>query len=550
MRTGRALLLGLLTYGCGLTTSDPNAEEDGTLGGRNGDDAEDSDGPASGGRGSTGGSTGGRAESGGAAPGGADAGSGGQTAVTGGAQSSAPCGRTRSVKEALYLKSQSDVESFANVGRFEGSLYITGDATDLSPLACLGEVTGDLAVFEAEKLQSLEGLEGLRKVGGLLALGHYCTKKQADCVGNPVLEDVSALSGLERAKKILIRPKCAEDEGGPHDCAFNAALKSVSFDSLREAESVELERNPLLEEAHFNALESASALKVIKSEPLRVLSFESLTTLGELYIYDARALEELRMPELVHSDRIEMVFVALKDFGGFGSLNTLGLLDLNYNELRSLRGLEKLSSARSIGIMNHAELESIEALSSLENVSEDIYLLSNHRLESLHGLESLEQANGVTIAYCHALEDLEPLSSLKTVQSWLVIRGNEGLLSLQGLEKVETTKRLSIESNPLLPSLDGLDGFKSVGSLHIERNASLPSCEAERFVARLTLDEPPTVESNDDQATCPPLTGAGPQPIEKGRDQLAAPFSLLGDGKLSLPSARARDPWSRARTSR
>jgi len=100
--------------------------------------------------------------------------------------------------------------------------------------------------------------------------------------------------------------------------------------------------------------------------------------------------------------------------------------------------------------------------------------------------------------------DLEPLSSLKTVQSWLVIRGNEGLLSLQGLEKVETTKRLSIESNPLLPSLDGLDGFKSVGSLHIERNASLPSCEAERFAARLTLDEPPTVESNDDQATCPP----------------------------------------------
>lgn len=309
------------------------------------------------------------------------------------------------------------------------------------------------------------------KVGGLLALGHYCTKKQADCVGNPVLEDVSALSGLERAKKILIRPKCAEDEGGPHDCAFNAALKSVSFDSLREAESVELERNPLLEEAHFNALESASALKVIKSEPLRVLSFESLTTLGELYINDARALEELRMPELVHSDRIEMVFVALKDLGGLGSLKTLGLLDLNYNELRSLRGLEKLSSARSIGIVNHAELESIEALSSLESVSEDIYLFSNPRLESLHGLESLEQANGVTIAYCHALEDLEPLSSLKTVQSWLVIRGNEGLLSLQGLEKVETTKRLSI---------------------------------AERFAARLTLDEPPTVESNDDQATCPP----------------------------------------------
>ena len=508
MRARRTLLLGLLTYGCGLTTSDPNTPEDGPLTGNASGAGQSAGGRSAGGQGgygSSSGPAGGSTASGGTTVGGGPTGAtGGTSTGAGGSGNPEACTGTRAVAQALYLRNQRDVETFGNVRRFEGSLYITGDVVDLSPLACLTEITGELGVFETTKLRSLTGLEALRSVGGLVAIGHYCTTKQSECVGNPSLEDVNALHGLESASKILIRPKCAEDEGGPHDCAFNAALKSVSFDSLREAESVELERNPLLEEAHFNALESASALKVIKSEPLRVLSFESLTTLGELYINDARALEELRMPELVHSDRIEMVFVALKDLGGLGSLKTLGLLDLNYNELRSLRGLEKLSSARSIGIVNHAELESIEALSSLESVSEDIYLFSNPRLESLHGLESLEQANGVTIAYCHALEDLEPLSSLKTVQSWLEIRGNEGLLSLHGLEKLETTKSLSIESNPLLPNLKGLDGFQSVESLSISRNVVLPTCEAERFAARLMIDDSPSIAYNDDLGICAP----------------------------------------------
>src|SRR5690606_19331050 len=97
--------------GCGLTTSDPNAEDDGALGGSKGEGAEDSDEAASGGRGSSTGSAGGGLASGGSAMGGSGAETGGQTADSGGAKGAEPCGLTRSVANALYLKSQSDVES-------------------------------------------------------------------------------------------------------------------------------------------------------------------------------------------------------------------------------------------------------------------------------------------------------------------------------------------------------------------------------------------------------------------------------------------------------
>jgi len=67
--------------------------------------------------------------------------------------------------DTLIARRDADLEALRGVTEIEGALRITDKATDLSPLACLARVGGDLEL-DAASLTSLDGLGSLEAVGG------------------------------------------------------------------------------------------------------------------------------------------------------------------------------------------------------------------------------------------------------------------------------------------------------------------------------------------------------------------------------------------------
>jgi len=235
------------------------------------------------------------------------------------------------------------VEALRNVGTIEGTLLITGSVTDLSPLECLGEVTGDLAVYETEALEDLSGLERLASLGGTLYVGSRCDEGPGECVGNAALRELSGLRNLVRAKDIVIAAKCF-GEGLDEDCARNAALTKVSFEGLREIETLTLHENLVLTEVHLAALVGASELHVESAPALTLLRFPSITSLETLAVSAAPMLKEL----------------------AFAQLSEVGLLALNRTGLVDLRAFEALSEVGALYVYGNPELASLEGVGRLE----------------------------------------------------------------------------------------------------------------------------------------------------------------------------------------
>src|SRR6185436_5121589 len=102
-----------------------------------------------------------------------------------------PSGSCTLVKRGdSILEQQSDISALRGVRRLEGSLYVSRDASDLSALECLTEITGDLQIFEAPKLETLTGLEKLRTVGGSVHIGGGCSSGSGECEGNSSLRSI------------------------------------------------------------------------------------------------------------------------------------------------------------------------------------------------------------------------------------------------------------------------------------------------------------------------------------------------------------------------
>ena len=108
----------------------------------------------------------------------------------------------------VALADQAEVDAFAGVGRVEGNLTITGASgsgpVDLTPLSCLGEVTGTLKITRAAAITSLAGLERLTRVGAL------------DVTNNAGLTTIAALANLRSvgALTIVSNPRSPDPRPG------------------------------------------------------------------------------------------------------------------------------------------------------------------------------------------------------------------------------------------------------------------------------------------------------------------------------------------------
>ena len=189
--------------------------------------------------------------------------------------------------EEIQLRTQADVEALRGVHTVKASPYVTGSVTDLSPLACLSHVEGDLEVYETEALRDLTGLEQLQTIEGSLYLGGSCNRPSvSSCHGNVALADISALTNLQAVSSIYVAPECDGEGGG---CVAGPPIEKVRFDELRQIDELVLAGMPPLVEVRLDALESATSI-FLTGESLESVHFAELREVARLAIDSDRSL--------------------------------------------------------------------------------------------------------------------------------------------------------------------------------------------------------------------------------------------------------------------
>ncbi|MBK7937995.1 MAG: T9SS type A sorting domain-containing protein [Lewinellaceae bacterium] len=234
--------------------------------------------------------------------------------------------------------------------------------------------------------------------------------------------------------------------------------------------------------------------------------------------------------------------LTLENLHGLDSLSFIGkdLQIWGNPKLKSLDGLEKLDSIGSLifGIVvdetpfSNDKLESIEALSNLTKIGDNLYIAGNDLLHNLHGLENIASVGTLGLSYC-SLDSLNGLSNLQVIRNGFYfdhnstlenfngltnlqsigglfsgiffVKDNFALKNFKGLENLEIfdsispfSPRLEILRNQNLESLTGLDSFdlSQVEELYILSNPQLSICNIPPICEYLENGGSATISNN------------------------------------------------------
>tara|TARA_B100002019_G_C20959759_1_gene445724 strand:- start:52 stop:624 length:573 start_codon:yes stop_codon:yes gene_type:complete len=129
---------------------------------------------------------------------------------------------------------------------------------------------------------------------------------------------------------------------------------------------------------------------------------------------------------------------------------------IQYSGIVNLSGFDNLNYAQHVNIQNNEDLVSINAMNSLENVNNSIFISSNANLKTVNGFNNLVSVgNGVGISFSSALE------------------------TISGFDKIETiTNTLNMSNNPSLTEVNGFNMLTSVGGdVDLRGNSSLQNID-------------------------------------------------------------------------
>jgi hypothetical protein len=304
-----------------------------------------------------------------------------------------------------------------------GSIYVstefwTGAAvTDLSFLAGLTEIGGDLTIGRTRDLVSLAGLDDLIEIGGTLKIGHYSSGVRSN-------DALTSLAGLEKLQQV----------GGDIAISYNPVLQDIA---------------------------ALSALRDVGGS-LAVAENADLLTLSGLQNLDC----QLTSLSITDND-------SLQDISSLAGVSVNGVYVRNNPDLGSLTGLQGVRGIGSgITIDNNDAITSVTGLESLGYVTDSITIRGNDDLATLDGLGVTGLGGSLTIEANDSLTDIGELSDL-TILSSLYLYNNDGLPSLDGLDNLTTaTGSVTISGNELLQDLSALDLVGVGGSVDLANNGS------------------------------------------------------------------------------
>lgn len=163
----------------------------------------------------------------------------------------------------------------------------------------------------------------------------------------------------------------------------------------------------------------------------------------------------------------------LESLRSIEKIEAITLLD---TDIKSLDGLNNLTSSGYFAIVGNDELENVKALSNLTSIKGSLLILVNHKLRNLNGLNQVTNITGeLHIDDNKNLENINGLENVSSNVDFLLIEQNPKLTKIDGLRKIPSvTRGLSIVLNDALSNIDGLSSIVSVGgTLAIGQNKNL-----------------------------------------------------------------------------
>jgi hypothetical protein len=256
------------------------------------------------------------------------------------------------------LNSQAEVDAFPGCDFVNGNLRIEGaDIVDLTPLASLSGISGLLEIQNNTTLLSLDGLDNLATVGGLLMSG------------NPVLASLSPLANLHSD---AILPLVIENQ---------ATLTNLhGLEGITGANYLRIQGNTNLQT--LTGLDNLTIIRgefLITQNPalLHLDQLAKLTTLQSTLILDDNPL--------------------LENLHGLSHLTSIGgTLFLNgTNKLTDLQGLQNVTSMFALDIKDNEFLQNLDAFSGITSLH-SLRVRNNAVLSDCCGLYPILNANGVS----------------------------------------------------------------------------------------------------------------------------------------------------------
>jgi hypothetical protein len=262
----------------------------------------------------------------------------------------------------VTVKTQTGLQSLANVTRIVGNLTIDGSAaadristTDLRELSQLKEVTGNFSVTQVSSVVRLDGLHTLTAVGGLLSF--FSDRALADMTG---LSSVTILGGL--------------------DMRVDSALTTIA--GLGNVTSMfrglSLQQMPVL--SNIGGLSGLASLQLLTLDSIPNLT--SLQALRGVVFHDLIRIRDMAK------------LTTISDLTGIGTTTT-AVLDFQRNPLLTdFSVLSTLQSALSVLIASDA-IGEVSFLRGLQQVPQIIFL-TGARLANVT-LPSLTQAGSIQL---------------------------------------------------------------------------------------------------------------------------------------------------------
>jgi hypothetical protein len=318
-----------------------------------------------------------------------------------------------------YCPDMHDLACLPNL-RSVGSLYVSGTAlTSLAGLH-LTEVRGNVTVLYNHQLASLDGLDDVRRIGGL------------QLVDNDALADCSALAGLE----------------------------AVANPDLPDAGQVVVVGNPAL---------PALALPAVASPHLSIV------------VQRNAALATLALPAQAPSADIVMVQGndALTTVRGLDHLRQVGLVVIAGNaSLAAIPACPELATANSVLVGGSPALASIDGFGAF--TSGVLSLVDLPGLTHLGGIGPggpafVFQAQGVALQDLHGLAGIHQALSIGLV-------GLPALTSAEGLDAQIALQGLTVALAPSLTSLDGIQALPAPAAGGPQVMVLGPAVPAQQFL--------------------------------------------------------------------
>ncbi|HWB78274.1 MAG TPA: hypothetical protein VG755_25085 [Nannocystaceae bacterium] len=439
-----------------------------------------------------------------------------------------------------------ELELLRGYTRIGGDLPIPYDALDLSPLACLEVVDGELTVENGSSLTSFDGLEGLRKVGSL-----YLSDL-------PQLASTRGLSGvreIEGGVEMWNLPKLREIEAPTELDVLGGSITAIGLSGLEHWDApigpTEITGSIQLADIAPTAVIDAFAEVERVTEWISVgadympsppagarVHLPALREVGAITLFEVQPEVVASLSALVEIDHLHIARYGGSDLTGLSGVQ--GMVSLQISQapsLRSLAGLDGLRSLTGLTLIDAPMLTSLDGL-ALQTLPD--YLDDEDDVYS--------SPPGIYIAQCPALADVSALASITSdhldglglsdlpalteVPSWPALRrlgrvelSNTGITDLDGFAGVETLKfslltdgvfeiyenfELTLTDNPVLADISGLTASAtSAGSwtdIVVARNPMLPSCSVEALRTALgaigRTDGTYDVSDNDDTTVC------------------------------------------------